>query len=598
MPNARSEKNTIYSLDFGTTTICVAETRDGISKVLPCGGPPDAPELMPSAVAQTPSGDRFGTAAIGVPMVDGVGGTLPPIKTAITNGVFDDEVRDRVATLISRAVEAAGISGVSDVVLGCPASWDRERRSQLVEAAQQAGLSHASLSSVVDEPIAAGASFLKGRQAQNDPFVRGHVLVIDMGGGTTDVAVMAASEPSEDLVDQVDAGLFGKIRVLSSRGSVSDDPGGQGAPRHLGGDDIDASLAQRLQWKTDNLSQQNIVSLTRSARETLEREGSPEVSVEAAQGVLTASDVRSAYKDFVDRIVGELVMPALRDAFLVYFRQRDWRGEVWDAERIASTPLDLQPYADRRTARLLELGDLPTLKPIPKRIITEDGQETWELDATQEWVVLLTGGLANSAWIRELFAEAFEKAGKAVGAAAKPAVITDGAVSRAEYSVVQGLGSEELELGKWLNMSRPSIDISVNGESLVAGYEPIFTDSAPEGRHFLLGKEGVITTTGDGLTVKVTYPGSSKTVLLRPWDPSRVQPPRVVLTTPPLKGVARVQGKGRYLVKYYASGLLVITQLDDSTKQFWYKTILFSEDFASANPSPQTEVGAKGEGGV
>jgi Ethanolamine utilization protein EutJ (predicted chaperonin) len=80
-----------------------------------------------------------------------------------------------------------------EITLCVPASFDAEARNLTVQAAQQAGLQHLHL---LEEPQAALYSWIqsRGRAWRDELRVGDLVLVVDVGGGTTDFSLIAVTE--------------------------------------------------------------------------------------------------------------------------------------------------------------------------------------------------------------------------------------------------------------------------------------------------------------------------------------------------------------------------------------------------------------------
>jgi molecular chaperone DnaK (HSP70) len=131
---------------------------------------------------------------------------------------------DRVITAIlataAQRAEQAGLV-LPAVRLGCPAMWDGRQRRRLVGLATAAGLTVAG--PPVDEPVAAGIAWLTHRYLGYGERPAGRVLVVDMGGGTLDIAVLA-----------VVGGPTPEVSVLASFGVA------------VAGDALDAAIARDL----------------------------------------------------------------------------------------------------------------------------------------------------------------------------------------------------------------------------------------------------------------------------------------------------------------------------------------------------------------
>src|SRR5262249_4967557 len=110
------------------------------------------------------------------------------------------------------------------VVLTVPASFDAAARDLTIQAAEQAGLKNVTL---LEEPQAALYAWLEsmGESFRKQVKVGDVILVIDVGGGTTDLSLMAVTEQE------------GNVQI--TRVAVGD---------HilLGGDNMDLALAHTL----------------------------------------------------------------------------------------------------------------------------------------------------------------------------------------------------------------------------------------------------------------------------------------------------------------------------------------------------------------
>src|SRR5262249_13597363 len=136
-----------------------------------------------------------------------------------------------------------------EIVLTVPASFDAAARELTMQAAGQAGLHHVTL---LEEPQAALYSWLEktGEGFRKQVKVGDVILVVDVGGGTTDLSLIAVTEQDGDL--------------QLTRMAVGD---------HilLGGDNMDLTLAYHLA-QGKNLDQWQFNALTygcRQAKETL-----------------------------------------------------------------------------------------------------------------------------------------------------------------------------------------------------------------------------------------------------------------------------------------------------------------------------------------
>jgi molecular chaperone DnaK (HSP70) len=100
--------------------------------------------------------------------------------------------------LIAKDVDAQRLEN-QDIVLTVPASFDAVARELTVEAARAAGLEHITL---LEEPQAAFYSWIRAsHETWRDRVEVGDVvLVCDVGGGTTDLSLIAVSEEAGQLV--------------------------------------------------------------------------------------------------------------------------------------------------------------------------------------------------------------------------------------------------------------------------------------------------------------------------------------------------------------------------------------------------------------
>lgn len=154
-----------------------------------------------------------------------------------------------------------------ELVLTVPASFDEAARELTVAAAQAAGLGHATL---LEEPLAAFYHWLSGHQARLEEALAGVslVLVVDVGGGTTDLTLIQAQPtPEGPRLDRIAVG----DHLL------------------LGGDNVDLALAKiaetRLgQGPLDATAWAALVEACRDAKESLLADDAPETRSVAVLG--------------------------------------------------------------------------------------------------------------------------------------------------------------------------------------------------------------------------------------------------------------------------------------------------------------------------
>ncbi len=154
-----------------------------------------------------------------------------------------------------------------DVVLTIPASFDETARELTIRAAKLAGIPKLAL---VEEPQAAFYAWLEGRENDWTAFVKPgeKILVCDVGGGTTDFALIYALQRNDAAENSGNGqnGESGGVRFY--RVAVGD---------HLilGGDNLDLALFHFLEQKfaekrSTPLSARERAALLRESRETKE----------------------------------------------------------------------------------------------------------------------------------------------------------------------------------------------------------------------------------------------------------------------------------------------------------------------------------------
>jgi actin-like ATPase involved in cell morphogenesis len=215
-------------LDFGTSTTLVAESQGGFITPIPIGR---STTWMYSLAAREGSGWLIGEDAETRP----VGEVIRSVKSYITNNgappkggpvLTRDEVHEVIRQVFSGVVTAAAAKGLDltkrQLRLGCPAQWVGDQRMALAARAQEAGLD-IHVDDMIDEPIAAGVDWIFDRFDVQGERTTGRVLVIDIGGGTLDVALLQVTFEAEP-----------DIAVLACRGAA------------LAGDALDDALATRI----------------------------------------------------------------------------------------------------------------------------------------------------------------------------------------------------------------------------------------------------------------------------------------------------------------------------------------------------------------
>lgn len=182
-------------IDLGTTNSVVAIFENGKSRVLVDDL---GPLFMPSVVGDLRSTKR-----------------MMHQPTAIISGEYSalTAARDILKTLKKRAENALGTE-VHQAVITVPAYFDDTSRQATKDAATLAGLEVLRL---INEPTAAALAYGLDEGAE------GTFVVYDLGGGTFDVSILILRK--------------GVFQVLATGGHTQ-----------LGGDDIDAAIAQHFGW--------------------------------------------------------------------------------------------------------------------------------------------------------------------------------------------------------------------------------------------------------------------------------------------------------------------------------------------------------------
>src|SRR5690242_7122132 len=217
-------------VDFGTATTLVARgTGPGASMVVPLGlSTPWLPSVARLDGADVVVGEDA-EAASPEQVIRSVKRAITQRRDTVVVGGADDVEADRVITAVLRAVVGRSAqAGLmlnrrgAQVRLGCPAMWDGGQRRRLLALADAAGLPVTD-SSLVDEPVAAGLAWLSHRYLGYGERPTGRLLVVDMGGGTLDIAVLT-----------VHGGPLPEVTVEASLGLAT------------AGDMLDAAMARDL----------------------------------------------------------------------------------------------------------------------------------------------------------------------------------------------------------------------------------------------------------------------------------------------------------------------------------------------------------------
>jgi molecular chaperone DnaK (HSP70) len=101
---------------------------------------------------------------------------------------------DAIKAVFQEVVQLGGKSKVKpdfasdEFVLGCPSNWSQAQRALVMGAAKSAGIVNVKLVNSLEEPVAAGWSLR--HDSDSGVLNDGKVLIVDSGGGTTDVALI------------------------------------------------------------------------------------------------------------------------------------------------------------------------------------------------------------------------------------------------------------------------------------------------------------------------------------------------------------------------------------------------------------------------
>jgi len=222
-------RTVIGGIDFGTSNSTVGLAQDARAGLVPLEG---GETTLPSAIFFSFDGDRarFGREAI-TNYADGVEGRLMrALKSVLGSSLVNEKTRiqkrsmafiDIVGLFIAelkRRTEAFAGAPFESAVLGRPVHFvdddphaDRKAQDELEKAARAQGFSDIAFQY---EPIAAALDYEQGVRGEET------VLIVDMGGGTSDFSIVRVSPERARAADRKDD-------ILANRGV------------HIGGTDFD-----------------------------------------------------------------------------------------------------------------------------------------------------------------------------------------------------------------------------------------------------------------------------------------------------------------------------------------------------------------------
>lgn len=248
------------------------------------------------------------------------------------------------------------------ILVTVPASFDPVARSLVLEAAKLAGFPDVRL---MEEPLAAFYSWLYNQRENWRDFlkVNDSVLVIDIGGGTTD---------------------FSLISVENAAGDLSLERKAIGNHLLLGGDNIDLTLAHLVQEKfatpLDDWQQKSLIHACRQAKELLLGESAAETTTITIQGkgsrLIGGSQTVSLSKEEVEK--------TLVDGF---FPEVELNASLLQEKRLAVAKLGLPYVRDPRITVQLAHFLSQSNAPLPTAVLFNGG--TMKAAAFQKRVLSL-----------------------------------------------------------------------------------------------------------------------------------------------------------------------------------------------------------------
>jgi Fe-S protein assembly chaperone HscA len=315
----------VVGIDLGTTNSLVAYVREGAPRVIRDSA---GDALVPSVVSLGDDGTIFVGREAQRRLLTAASRTVYSVKRFMGRGIED--VKDEAAFLPFRIGGDAGgvvrigvgereftppeISAfvlrelkqraeehfreqgefdfeVDRAVITVPAYFNDAQRTATRDAGRLAGLE---VLRIISEPTAASLAY--GLDKKN----RGTIAVYDLGGGTFDISIL-----------KVEDGVF---QALATSGDT-----------HLGGDDIDRMLLERVLAEVGNVSPETLQAIRKAviqAKWDLSDHEQAEIRVEPQAGLangyrraITRAEFETLIRPLVDRTLGP-VRQALSDAGL------------------------------------------------------------------------------------------------------------------------------------------------------------------------------------------------------------------------------------------------------------------------------------------
>lgn len=232
----------VFGIDLGTTNSALAIYSNGISQIIPVdGGYRTIPSVVQWDTVEKITVGRKAYANKGAKNVlfstkcDMGTDKVYKVETVDSKGqpVVLEVTPVDVAAEVLKAIKN-GNSGefgkVEDVVITVPAYFDERQRQDTLRAAEKAGLN---CLAILQEPVAAALAY---GLYKTDKESSERLLVVDVGGGTTDITVIQVNyltKVHKMLKDFLSTGL--SFSILSTGGN-----------NHLGGDDLDKAIFKRF----------------------------------------------------------------------------------------------------------------------------------------------------------------------------------------------------------------------------------------------------------------------------------------------------------------------------------------------------------------
>ncbi len=259
------------------------------------------------------------------------------------------------------------------VLVTVPASFDAVARELTLEAARQAGYENVT---ALEEPQAAFYAWIERHPDWRERVHVGDlILVVDIGGGTTDFTLIAVTESGGELA-------LNRVAV--------------GEHILLGGDNIDLALAgvvaQRLAEKGTRIDTRQHLQLwanCRAAKEKLldsesKAKEQPVTILGRGTGLVGGTIKASLHRDDIQRVLGEGFLPAVTSSEMPAQQRRVGLQEL-------GLPYAADPAITRHLARFLR----------QQAATSEHGVRRGPSGLACPTHVLFNGGVLNAALVRE-----------------------------------------------------------------------------------------------------------------------------------------------------------------------------------------------------